>query len=396
MIDLRIPLLLAATMAVAFGAALLGLRHSLAIEGAGVNRWAQGDLVGGGALLLLGLHDGLPDMLTVAVAEVLLIAAIALQHRALRSFFDLAPRTTLELVAVAFAAAQTLWFWYLVDVPGARVIALASVAAAVYGSVAVTILAPRRRSMPGATLIGTAVIVLLMLAVVRTAIVIATSGTGAELLDWHPIQVPFYFSAVLFVALTNLGFVVMIDARRRRDLERLASIDGLTGLVNRRMLMTIAEKTLAQAARTGRPLALMMLDLDRFKALNDRYGHAAGDDALARFARIAESGIRTGDVLGRYGGEEFVAVLPDTTERTAAAIAERVRSIVEDDATRTGSPPRCTVSIGVVGTTEPARASLDELLRAADEALYRAKRSRNAVTCASAPEALAEAAAVKA
>ncbi len=137
-------------------------------------------------------------------------------------------------------------------------------------------------------------------------------------------------------------------------------------------------------------------EADRFKALNDRHGHAAGDDAIARFARIAEAGIRAGDVLGRYGGEEFVGVLPDTTERTAAAIAERVRSMVEDDASGAGSPPRCTASIGVVGTTEPASASLDELLRAADKALYRAKRTRNAVASAAAPDALAETAVAEA
>jgi diguanylate cyclase (GGDEF)-like protein len=390
-IDLRVPLLLAAMMALAFGAVLLGLRHSLAVEGGSVRRWAHGDLAVGVGLALLALHDRLHDVLTVATADVLLIGGVALQHRAIRSLLRLPARTRLELAALALAAAQAFAFWYVADVPGARALTLLALATALCASLALTVLSSPASRMPGAMLIGVAAIALIAVGAVRTAMVLGALGASAELLDWHPVQLPFYFALSVLGALANLGFVVMADARRRAELERLASLDALTGLLNRRMVLTLADKALAQSRRSGRPLALLMIDLDGFKAVNDRHGHAAGDAALARFARTAERAIRAGDVLGRYGGEEFVAVLPDTSGREAAAIAERLRAMAADDAGARDAGPACTASIGVAVAGRHGFESVDTLLKRADAALYRAKRTRNAVA-ADAADAAAEAA----
>jgi diguanylate cyclase (GGDEF)-like protein len=378
MADLRIPLLVAAAMALAFGVALLALRHSLATTGSSVRQWAQADLVAGAGLLFAGLHREMPDMLTHVVGDALFVAAIAMQHHALRAFGGVRGRTALEASAVALVCAQAVAFAYVTDEPGLRTAAFAAVMVVLLASLAATALTRPVRAVPGATLIGATAAMLLALTVVRTATIIVAYGRAADSMRWHPIQVPFYYSLGPFVALVNLGFVVMVDARRRTELERLASVDALTGVLNRRMLLTVAAKALSQARRGGRPLALLMLDLDRFKALNDVHGHAAGDAALARFARTAERAMRAGDVLGRYGGEEFVALLPDTTGEEARAVGERVRALAEAE-THAGGLPACTVSVGVAAAADARTCSLEELLRRADDALYRAKGTRNAV-----------------
>ena len=395
MLDLRTALLLAGVMALTFGAVLLGLRRSLALQGTGVRRWAEGDLIGGFAMVLLGLRQALPDFATIVAGNVLLIAGIALQHRALRSFLGLPRRTRLEIIAITCGIGQAVLFWYWYDLPGVRTVAITAIVVTLYASIAATALARSLRTLPGARLLGGTVVALSLLAVVRTAVILGVSGVDADSLKWHPIQVPFFYSFTVFVALLNLAFVVMLDSRRHSDLERLASIDALTGLLNRRMLMTLAEKALAQAQRSGRPLALLMLDLDRFKMLNDRHGHSAGDAALALFARTVENELRAGDVLGRYGGEEFMVVLPDTTLDDAVAIAERTRMTVERDATRPGARPACTVSIGVTAADSPRTITLDALIRQADVALYCAKRTRNRIATYT-PDTIADAADVTA
>jgi diguanylate cyclase (GGDEF)-like protein len=171
------------------------------------------------------------------------------------------------------------------------------------------------------------------------------------------------------------------SSRLRRDLEQLATHDSLTGLRNRRWLDAAFADRLERTLAAGRPASLLMVDLDRFKALNDEHGHQAGDAVLRRTgARLAAS-VRPQDLLARYGGEEFAVLLPDTAVDEAVAAAERLRLAVSapPSDTRAGDAPPVTISIGVA--TSAGRASLAGLLAAADAALYRAKQAgRNRVS----------------
>ncbi len=163
--------------------------------------------------------------------------------------------------------------------------------------------------------------------------------------------------------------------------EELAGRDALTGCLNRRRIHELLDLELMRARR-GAPFAACMVDIDHFKAVNDRHGHAAGDDVLRQFAQTAGSALRPTDFFARYGGEEFVAVLPQMTLDATRVVAERLRSAVE--ATRfTGLPEefRATISIGVAEYC-PGE-TVEQTLARADAALYRAKRDgRNRVVCA--------------
>ena len=166
----------------------------------------------------------------------------------------------------------------------------------------------------------------------------------------------------------------------------LAVVDALTGLNNRRFLETHLSSTLDHAAHMGRPLSLMILDVDHFKLVNDTYGHDAGDEVLKGLAQRVRRVVRNADLVCRLGGEEFVIVMPDTPLLIAAKIAERVRSAVQSEMFQIDASGRAipvTISIGIAERADDANP--DALLRRADKALYDLKSAgRNRVTAAAA------------
>jgi diguanylate cyclase (GGDEF)-like protein/PAS domain S-box-containing protein len=176
--------------------------------------------------------------------------------------------------------------------------------------------------------------------------------------------------------------------QRKLDLEHMASTDLLTGLATRRHLLELAGHEIARARRSGRSFAVVLLDIDRFKSINDRFGHETGDRVLRGIGDLLQRELRGVDLPARWGGEEFCVLLPETDERAAVEVAERLRtavagaSIVAPD----GSPLRVTASFGVALSTRDDT-DLRGLVDAADHAMYQAKRSgRNQVRVASAPD----------
>ncbi len=174
---------------------------------------------------------------------------------------------------------------------------------------------------------------------------------------------------------------VLANLRNLAVAEIRAATDGLTGLPNKRVVTDALKRTFAQAALTKAPLALLLLDLDHFKQVNDQYGHAAGDQVLASVGAALRSVVRDRDFAGRNGGEEFAVLLPDTNIPAALEIAERIRATIAE-VTLPGTDVPVTVSVGVAGFPEHA-STLERLDRLADAALYVAKRQgRNRVELA--------------
>lgn len=206
--------------------------------------------------------------------------------------------------------------------------------------------------------------------------------------------------ATFALAFVVLAVVLAAQLRRRMraesELALLARIDGLTGLNNRRTLGEILDAEWRRARRTRNVFSLLFVDVDRFKAYNDFYGHQAGDDALAAVARcIGEQIRRPADSAARYGGEEFLVVLPDTAQEGALAIAENIRAAISDlgIAHAASEYGRVTASIGAAAWTPETDVDMTEVIRAADRALYDAKATgRNKVALGDAGRALASAA----
>lgn len=163
--------------------------------------------------------------------------------------------------------------------------------------------------------------------------------------------------------------------KTEEELLRLASTDPLTGAFNRREFTAIAEREALRANRYHHALSVLMLDIDHFKRLNDTYGHSAGDKALQRFTMICTNALRNVDVFGRWGGEEFVALLPETDIQGATVIAERLRKLTADNLlTYNDHKINFTVSIGIAEFKD-GETSIDAVLGRADNAVYDAKKA---------------------
>jgi diguanylate cyclase (GGDEF)-like protein/PAS domain S-box-containing protein len=171
------------------------------------------------------------------------------------------------------------------------------------------------------------------------------------------------------------------NKKTEEELLRLAATDPLTGAFNRREFTALADREALRSQRYHHPLSILMLDLDHFKRLNDTYGHAAGDKALQRFTTLCCNALRNVDIFGRWGGEEFVALLPETTADGAAIIAERLRKMVADTVVNFNDHKiTFTVSIGIAQYRD-GEVSVDAPLSRADTAVYDAKKAgRNRIS----------------
>lgn len=173
-----------------------------------------------------------------------------------------------------------------------------------------------------------------------------------------------------------VGILADVTERRRmmEEMCRLARTDALTGLWNRGYFMELARRDLARSRRDGSPISLLMVDVDHFKSINDTHGHDAGDQALRELAQILQRGMREVDLLVRFGGEEFVILLPGASRCDACLVAERLAASIRDIEILCGNTKfQLTVSIGATTHTS-GPATLDGLLKFADIALYAAKK----------------------
>jgi diguanylate cyclase (GGDEF)-like protein len=184
----------------------------------------------------------------------------------------------------------------------------------------------------------------------------------------------------LLSSLTNPAAIAIERATLLHELQQYATIDGLTQLLNRRAWLEHCQRLVALAQRSQRPISVIMLDADHFKRINDTYGHDAGDQVLRTISACCQRNVRAGDLVGRYGGEEFVIFLPDTDRSAALHVAERLRSMLASTAISLSEQTLAiTVSQGVV-TMQGTSCDLTSMLIHADQALYAAKHAgRNTV-----------------
>jgi diguanylate cyclase (GGDEF)-like protein len=192
------------------------------------------------------------------------------------------------------------------------------------------------------------------------------------------VQSGFTYLSLMMNGGSGCGLIWLALSIHRRDLHRMAQTDSMTGLLNRRAFEEILASELLRTKETGKSVAVLQVDIDRFKQVNDRWGHQAGDEVIRRVGDSLRTSMRPSDALSRFGGEEFMILLRDVTTEQSSEVAGRLRAEI---AGMTGLPGevRLTVSIGVAAS-HPFDTP-QELLRRCDEALYRSKRGgRNLVT----------------
>ena len=233
----------------------------------------------------------------------------------------------------------------------------------------------------GAALVVTPRVTFGLAAAASTAYIVAIAPPGTSALLPETVAIV----GINVTALILLAYVAMVIAREQRRARdaaiRLSTVDNLTGLFNRTFFFAAVEREIARSARSGRGFCLLMMDLDELKQINDRHGHFFGDRVLRGVGEVIRSGGRRIDTAARYGGDEFVVLLPETDPTGAFVLAEKIRlEVAELRVDVAGSMIQPSISVGVVSYPDDGRTS-DELMIAADTSMYRSKRAgKNRVT----------------
>ena len=346
--------------------------------------WGFADLLRAASVVLFGMYGSVPDLISIDVANALLFTAFALTWTGARVFDHRRP-----LPVVLFGGAA-LWI-VLCRIPGIanswdiRVLLSSGIITAYTWATAYEFWRGR-----GEALVSRWPAIFMLFA--HGALYLLRTPFGA-MLPWSPTGNEVFqsvwmtvlsFEALLFTIAIAFILLAMAKERTEHRHKTAALIDPLTGIANRRAFLQGGEAQLRRQATDPRPLAVMLLDLDNFKSINDRFGHAIGDRVLQLFAEVTGNCMRRGDLFGRLGGEEFAALLIDATRERAMAVAEQIRSaFVGATGEVEGRPVVATVSIGIVISYD-AVLDISALLAQADHALYRAKNNgRNRVEIAS-------------
>lgn len=188
-----------------------------------------------------------------------------------------------------------------------------------------------------------------------------------------------FFNTGLFLLLYlvmlagSVGFILMDKEKTDQEMLRAASLDGLTNIYNRRNFVMRSREVIALCIRKREEISCLLIDIDDFKQINDEHGHYAGDAILIHFADILKKSLRSYDVFGRYGGDEFSVLLPETDREESIRIAERLRKAIEDSWAGTDSEIKYTVSIGAATIASDRETNIETLYKLSDDALYAAK-----------------------
>ncbi|HEX6689525.1 MAG TPA: GGDEF domain-containing protein [Burkholderiales bacterium] len=363
--DLRTVLAMLAASALLMSVVLcVGIRTRRAD---GFLKWNAGLGVLAAGWLLSMLRGWLPDVAAVAGAEALLLSGFCLQLAAVAEFGQQRARPWLWVVPGPLLFLALLLFLR----NPAALTAAASVACA--AALAATATATRRLAGGGAPrrMLGLACDAGAVILLARAASSVFLSRARPEFLP--AVETAALIGLFMTSAAASIGFLLLHRERAEAGLARLAAYDPLTEAFNRLAFMNLAEGQVARARRSGEPCSLLMLDLDHFKRVNGRFRRSVGDRALRELAAILRSGLRSSDLVGRYSGEEFCVLLPNTTLGVALEVAERLRATVA--ARRLGAvTPAVTVSVGVAPCEAERAGALHVAIASAEQALRVAKK----------------------
>lgn len=365
-LDPRSIILLAGFFSLPMSIALLFLRRIYPPSIRGIREWAAGPSLCFIATLLFGAFGKIPDFLSIVGGNTMALAGSALLYFGSQRFFGERPRyriwggalglTVVVLAVMLYGAVDYTW----------RLVIVNGLIALIFWQHARLLMRQCRKNV-FTRLTALTLLVLTGIAVLRVITVVAGVGiTGV--FDPSAAQVLYVMGFSMGLLLVSVGTVLMASERMRAEFEHLATHDTLTGALMRRALIAACEQELERSSRNGGVLTLMMLDLDHFKVVNDTHGHLVGDQVLVDFVQRATAQLRRLDSVGRFGGEEFMVMLPETSLDEAVAVAQRILEMPGP----ARDMPVCTVSIGLASYL-PETDTVDTLLARADAALYRAK-----------------------
>jgi diguanylate cyclase (GGDEF)-like protein len=348
----------------------------------GTGKWASAMLMETLTWVLIAKRGEIPDFFSVTIANGFMAVAYAMILSAIYEFqqrkapnwqYWLPIALTLAMAAILMDDIRGRFIW------GGIIYGLQMVL------IARALLSDKEtRAGHAWRLLFGGVIMIMVVLVLRAADALFASDVLAQPQNTaavQPVQLVSYIAVVAMALLGSISFVLMVKERTDREVMHLAMTDSLTQIPNRRALMDYAARVLAR--RNGLPLAMLMIDVDHFKPINDTHGHQIGDEVLCKLTAMLAGRLRGYDLIGRYGGEEFCVIAPETDQKGALALAEALRKIITSKSIVTsGGELPVSISIGVACCPLNATRNLKEILAEADAALYDAKQTgRNKVVC---------------
>ncbi len=331
----------------------------------GIGAWAAAPVFWLASTALFTSRGLVPDWLGLVGANMLLVTGTMTYYMGMRAFLGHAHTWRSWGWVLALCLGVFVWLSYGWPNYSVRLTFFTLVMSCIYGAQLRFLLRFGGSNFP-VRLVEVVLVLHLLVLLVRLGSILA-GHTGESLMEPSLFQNLYIGAYALTVLMLSIGALLMATDRLRTELEHLATHDSLTRALNRRALLQRCEEELDRARRYGSGPSLMMLDLDHFKAVNDTHGHQHGDAVLVHFVERTMAVLRTPDRMGRYGGEEFMVLLPGTDATAALNVARRIHATLA-----TGHALDCQVSIGLthwVGAGD----TLDAMLSRADAALYRAK-----------------------
>ena len=372
-LDPRSLIAMGGLMAALMAVVLLFMRRYYPRSIQGLGYWASAPLIWLAATVLFLGRGVLPDLLALVTANTLLLLGTTAYYIGCRRFLGHGGGWRLWGGVAAVSVPVFTWLTYGYPHYPTRLGAFTALMLCIYAANLRFLLRHGGQRFP-VRLVEVVLVLHIAVLLLRFSSILTGRG-GNDLLEPSFYQTLYIGAYVLTVLMLSIGAVLMATDRLTTELNHLATHDSLTRTLNRRALLERFEDELARSQRTGKGPALMMLDLDHFKTVNDTRGHQHGDAVLVHFAQRTQAVLRRADRLGRYGGEEFLVLLPETDTDAARIVAQRVHA-----AATSGHALDCQLSIGVA-TWHGPRDTLDAMLARADKALYRAKEQGRNQTC---------------
>jgi diguanylate cyclase (GGDEF)-like protein len=331
-------------------------------------------------LILRLFVDQLPHLVVTILADFLLMLGPGLFYIALSQFTGLSYSKTLVVSIILGVLSGLLYFTYGEYQAGVRMAALSAGVVILIALLIYQLWRTRKTSLRFSADLMLASFSLYGIFLIGRTSILALYPLQEEYVN-TPIQSLTYLMSFAISFFWSTGFILMISQRLKNDLMEVATMDMLTRIPNRRATQSFLEKELARIQRTGSQFSVLLIDIDNFKQVNDRWGHSMGDKVLIKTANIFQVALRKQDWVGRWGGEEFLVILPGSPYCDSEALADRLRhEIANSEHKHAHGAFHITVSIGVACAHPDS--TLDEILKKADKALYSAKRVKNAVSVA--------------
>ena len=352
---------------------LLFMRRNYPPNIRGLDYWAAAPVLWLASTVLFSARDELPDLLTMVLANQALVLGATVHYIGSRRFLGHGGGWAVWGSVMAASTLVFMWLTYVAPSYSLRIAIFTLMMATLYGA---HLRFLWRHGGKGFPMRLVQVVLATHILVLCTRFISVLMGrAGNDIMESSLYQTVYIGAYVLTVLMLSIGAILLATDRLRTELEHLATHDSLTQSLNRRAVMLACQEELDRARRYGHGPSIMMLDLDNFKMVNDTHGHQHGDAVLVHFAACTAAALRSEDRLGRYGGEEFLVLLPDTDALAASRVAQRIHALLQ-----AGHPLGCQLSIGVTSWHGPAD-TLDAMLSRADAALYQAKEQGRNQTC---------------